>query len=272
MGSRIGQRRYKAVMSGWLGTGAEWRREMAAAAVLGLFLGLIGPFGTYSNGVVEVRIAYWVGILVFGLVVYGVLARWALHWGQRLRQPVWFTLPLAVLVISLPMSFVTSSVVLALWPSVRPHMHPLDWYAQAVVMGLPLSAAVLWSRNVFAARAALAPGELAPPPPEPIARSHGRPVLCLQMEDHYVRVHTAAGSELVLKPLKQAIAEQSEEGMQVHRSWWVARAAVDRPVQDGRNLRLRLVNGLEVPVSRSSVAALRANRWLDSVSESAGEA
>ena len=80
-----------------------------------------------------------------------------------------------------------------------------------------------------------------------------------------MRVHTDQGSELVLLPLKAAMAEVEAEGLQVHRSWWVARTAVAAVVQDGRNLRLKLVNGLEPPVSRSSVAALRSAGWLEAI-------
>ena len=91
----------------------------------------------------------------------------------------------------------------------------------------------------------------------------GRELLCLQMEDHYVRAHTARGSDLILTPLKDAIAELADiEGMQVHRSWWVARTAVAGPVANGRNLALRLTNGLEVPVNRASVAKLKLAGWL----------
>jgi DNA-binding LytR/AlgR family response regulator len=83
------------------------------------------------------------------------------------------------------------------------------------------------------------------------------------MEDHYVRVHTAAGSRLVLATLAQAIAALAgADGLQVHRSWWVARKAVVRAIADGRNLRLQLVNGATAPVSRSAVAAVRAKGWM----------
>ncbi|MCR5880023.1 LytTR family DNA-binding domain-containing protein [Phenylobacterium sp. J367] len=86
-------------------------------------------------------------------------------------------------------------------------------------------------------------------------------VLCLQMEDHYVRIHTAQGSRLAHGTLGQAMAAQAgREGLQVHRSWWVARDAVRGHVWDGRNLRLELVNGVQAPVSRAAVARLRGRR------------
>ena len=52
------------------------------------------------------------------------------------------------------------------------------------------------------------------------------------------------------------------EGMRVHRSWWVARAAVVGVEVEGRNLKLRLSNDLRAPVSRASVAKLRQVGWL----------
>ncbi|WP_312205390.1 LytTR family DNA-binding domain-containing protein [Brevundimonas sp.] len=77
-----------------------------------------------------------------------------------------------------------------------------------------------------------------------VLRCLDRSLVCLQMEDHYVRVHTDVGSELVLMPFFQAIAGLNGlEGLQTHRSWWVARAAVTGIVEDGRKLRLTLSNG-----------------------------
>ena len=83
------------------------------------------------------------------------------------------------------------------------------------------------------------------------------------MEDHYVRVHTDAGSRLVLATLTQAIAALGRQpGLRVHRSWWVASQAVAGVAADGRKLRLRLANGISAPVARSAVAAVRQAGWL----------
>ena len=50
--------------------------------------------------------------------------------------------------------------------------------------------------------------------------------------------------------------------MQVHRSWLVARGAVPGVKREGRNVRLVLDDGLEAPVSRANVAALKDADWL----------
>ena len=84
-------------------------------------------------------------------------------------------------------------------------------------------------------------------------------VLALQAEDHYVRVHTAKGSTLLLMRMADAIAElDGQAGMQVHRSWWVARAAVSGAAPTGRRASLILVNGLAVPVARAAMPRARA--------------
>lgn len=51
------------------------------------------------------------------------------------------------------------------------------------------------------------------------------------------------------------------EGMQVHRSWWVARGPVEDVLRDGRNVRPKLARDVEAPVARTNVATLRNARW-----------
>lgn len=113
-----------------------------------------------------------------------------------------------------------------------------------------------------------AASEVAPPrelPTKPAFLSRVRPerdgeLLALQADGHYLRVYTANGSDLVLYRFGDALAELSDsEGMRVHRSWWVADRAIS-PQTDGD--RLTLVNGLEVPVSRSYRVPVRERGWL----------
>jgi DNA-binding LytR/AlgR family response regulator len=84
------------------------------------------------------------------------------------------------------------------------------------------------------------------------------------MQDHYVEVHTAAGSELLLLRFRDALREVEDvDGLQVHRSHWVARnAVVGVERRGGGRIVLRLVNGSRVPVSRSFAPVLKAQGWL----------
>ena len=95
------------------------------------------------------------------------------------------------------------------------------------------------------------------------ARSRAE-LLHLRMQDHYVEVHTAAGSEMLLLRFRDALREVEDvNGLRVHRSHWVARAAIVG-VERGRGGRvtLRLVNGSRIPVSRSFAPALKARGWI----------
>lgn len=88
-------------------------------------------------------------------------------------------------------------------------------------------------------------------------------LLCLRTEDHYLRIHTTAGHDLILFRLKDAVSELAgADGMQVHRSYWVARAAVAKLEKKGRKTTLFLKNGLRVPVSESFMPSVREAGWL----------
>jgi hypothetical protein len=77
-------------------------------------------------------------------------------------------------------------------------------------------------------------------------------------EGHYLRVHTDNGSALILMRISDAIKElDGADGLQVHRSWWVAREGVaDTKNVKGRRF-LILKNGETAPVSRSYLNAVK---------------
>jgi hypothetical protein len=278
-----------------LGTPREWAKDMAIATALGVFLGVIGPFGSFYGAGMEVRIVYWTANMWIGFIVISVSVRLSIRAAIQFDVPVWFALAIGVAIGCAPLGLLIGWFSALFWPGNHGRFsHFSVWYGQTFVVSEPFAFAFYfvgdrdgggWRASVAEAmserresgRNATAPCLSAPPPSlheQPSAGAPpfldrlpprlGRELLCLQMEDHYVRAHTARGSDLILTPLKDAIAELSSlEGMQVHRSWWVARGAVAAPVANGRNLSLRLVNGLDVPVSRASVAKLKAAGWID---------
>jgi DNA-binding LytR/AlgR family response regulator len=90
----------------------------------------------------------------------------------------------------------------------------------------------------------------------------GAVIYAVSAEDHYLRLHTSKGSELILMRLSDAISElDGLEGAQTHRSWWVAREAVESVKRDGDRVTLQLTGGAEAPVSRPNVRALREAGW-----------
>ncbi len=80
-------------------------------------------------------------------------------------------------------------------------------------------------------------------------------ILCLEGEDHYVRVHSRHGSAMVLIRFSDALRGIGHiPGSQVHRSWWVAADAVREMRRTGRTAQLTLSNGASIPVSQRYLA------------------
>ncbi len=77
-------------------------------------------------------------------------------------------------------------------------------------------------------------------------------LISLQAELHYLKVTTDAGNSLILYNLKDAISElPADLGLQCHRSYWAAFAAIDHFKKQGRQGKLVMQDGSAVPVSRS---------------------
>jgi hypothetical protein len=88
------------------------------------------------------------------------------------------------------------------------------------------------------------------------------PVIYLQAELHYISVVTVHGRGLILYNLKDAVdelARSGSEGVQSHRSFWVAMQYVDALEKKGRQGVLRLTNGDRVPVSRRNMDQVKAS-------------
>lgn len=89
----------------------------------------------------------------------------------------------------------------------------------------------------------------------------GRRLVAMSAELHYLRVYTTEGDTLILFPFGRAVdLLQDEDGMQIHRSHWVALGQIDEVIaHDGRTT-CTMIGGLSLPVSRSYRAALKAAR------------
>jgi hypothetical protein len=244
------------------GTAREWAIDFAVAVTIGVFVGVLGPYGSYLNGAPGPRVFHFIVCFCVGTLIFGVLQRLAVAGAVRWKLPVWPVVGVALLIGCLPLALFISWLATTLWPFLRERIGFWEWYGQCVFLSGPILSFVV-VRRVLKARS----GSVSNPPLDvTLSTSKTLPpsgeVLCLRMEDHYVRVLTLNGSRLVAGPFERVIAGMTVEGMRVHRSWWVARAAVTGVVADGRNLRLTLRGDLTAPISRASVARLREAGWL----------
>ncbi len=252
--------------------------ELLVMALIGLVFGFLGPFGTYAMPV-ALRLAYWVGFIIIGYAIFRPVSISAGWLRESIAMPFWTAELLATAIATLPLTFLIGFAMSGM------RFDPSFWgdrflilYLQCAVIGFGI---FLFMRLLFGPDGSDAesegiqepepreiqaePSEIAPVQTNLHDRQSDIPdrIIALGVEDHYVRVHGPERTEMILMRLSDAIREMEPlEGMQVHRSWWVARDAIVTSRRAGRNLRLSLFGGLEVPVSRAYVTKLKQSGWI----------
>jgi hypothetical protein len=83
-------------------------------------------------------------------------------------------------------------------------------------------------------------------------------LVALTVQDHYVEVSTTMGKSLILMRLSDAISECAPcQGVQIHRSHWVALDQVARAKRVGDAAVVTLKSGLDLPVARPRLRAVQ---------------
>jgi DNA-binding LytR/AlgR family response regulator len=243
-------------------------RSLLIAAAAGLFLAYAGAFGTAAAPLAQ-RLGYWITTMVLASLI-----------GALIFLPVYLrgwleARPLAgSVIVALVMSAPLTTLVWFLGPQFFPQFMATDakllpgFFPPVFLVSVIMTAINHLVADRVARRAAhvthAAPAGAAPAKfLERIPlKLRGGELYAVEAEDHYLRLHTSRGSDLILMRLADAVAElEGIEGGQTHRSWWVAKAAVtDARRGDGRAT-LTLKNGVEAPVSRSYAGALREAGW-----------
>lgn len=254
--------------------------ELLIMAVIGLVFGFLGPFGTYAMPV-ALRLAYWVSFIIIGYAIFRPISIAAGWLRESIGISVWAAELLSTAVAALPLTFLIAFAIAGMRfdPQFLGDQF-LFLYLQCAGIGFGI---FLFMRILFGREGATEQPIHDDPEPEPsktaLILEPVRPVqtklhdrlptgfpdliIALGVEDHYVRVHAAERTEMLLLRLSDAIREMEPlEGIQVHRSWWVARDAILTSKRDGRNVRLSLSGGLEVPVSRANVTKLKQLGWI----------
>ena len=224
-----------------------WMRVLLFAAATGGAIGLIG----FLSGDLLICLFDWTGMIVIGAGLAASTLPRLIRFGRRLGLPLGAAAALAIALTAVPIACAAALFSAWAWPREVGKMSPADWYVRTLLVEAFIVAGWTMLEQVRRARANGVAVSL------PVAND----VLCLQMEDHYVRIHRPGGSTIELMPMTAAIARYGRpDGLRVHRSWWVAGDAIRMVEQDGRNWRLVLDNGLVVPVARSSIAMVRGLR------------
>ncbi len=266
---------------------AGWPRLVLRLSAVALLMTLIAPYGTYGLPL-GWRALFWLaGVFAVALPIVAIqrmlVARHRPAWpeGAQWTAAAALAAPIAALLVALLLAavagadpelglarlallalqvFLLSLVVVVLLLALRrlfDHGPAAGEEAGAPipVETTPMPSGATADAGAAAAEAAFLRGA-AP-------RLGGSRLLALQAEDHYLRIHTDGGSELILMPLGRAVdALHAVPGRRVHRSFWVADAARVGIRRSGSTTLLLLSGGLEVPVSKRLLPELRREGWL----------
>ena len=122
------------------GTPREWALDLAVMTAVGVFLGVIGPFGSFNGGPIEIRIAYWVINSWIGFIVLATVVRLSVRVARRLDMPIWFAVAMGVAIGTVPLSIVVGFFSAWFWPGNHGRMGSVFvLYGQVLVISEPFA-------------------------------------------------------------------------------------------------------------------------------------
>lgn len=238
---------------------SEKLRELALKGlfvfILGVALGLAGPYGTYGSVPLLSRLGFWVPIL---LVLWALweslmaLARGLFPQSLGARAMMALLMPVFAIFGSL---FATAFSAMVFGLNGLSYLEAwagsfANWLLFSFLIILPLAVITdALSRLEQRKGGENLLGFFSSKLPEKL---QGSALIALQSEGHYLRVYTSAGSGLVLMTMEDAMSALSAfPGIRTHRSWWIAADQICPDFSlDASAKSLPSATGLEVPISR----------------------
>lgn len=242
----------------------RWAIDIALLVVIGLLMGFLAPFDSERAPVLE-RYLYWVICLV-GVGVIGIGAdavvrgRWPMMWRRVVVISALTTPPGTLLVLTTQNLLVGQPFGWAVYLN-------LLWQVFPILLAVMAVHAMVWRRAPARVETRTV---VAAPLPEAeaafrrrlSAKRRGARLIAVEAHDHYLKVHTDCGEEMITLRFADALAElERAHGWRVHRSWWVAADAVEGVRWRRGAGELRLVGGLTAPVSRTHAPVLKDAGW-----------
>lgn len=234
--------------------------ELIGLSLLGVFLAATSAFDSEDIPKLQ-RYLFW----QFALVGGGVIAAMIEPWIARLfpGRPRLFALA-QLLAMTPPITLWVSIQPVILWGGAF-RIERLIWGMPSVltvnvaVVGLAWVVRAAFKRKPTPVSNGAAPPTIRAKLSPRLARAR---LIAVEAEDHYLRIRTEAGSDLVLMRFGDALdALAACDGFRTHRSWWVARTGVETVRWKSGRGELILSDGATAPVSRTYAVALKGTDW-----------
>lgn len=235
----------------------EWRMHLRhkttllALGAAGAVLGIAGPFGTEALMPMVPRLAYWI-MTVFA--TYGAASLLAMLTGLALAQS---RQALKIGASGLAAGVGACLVVVLI------NLLSFGWMPKAQdwpgFLGTILAISMIVTISLALVQDKSDEDTQGPPPIlDRLPFDKRGALVALSVEDHYVRIRTLNGEEMVFMRLADAMREVGDTpGAQVHRSHWVSWEQVTSVTRQGDRAVLTMKQGPNIPVSRANIPKLR---------------
>ncbi|WP_434938272.1 LytTR family DNA-binding domain-containing protein [Shewanella sp. HL-SH8] len=257
-------------------------RQLLIVVFIGLFIGFMRPFGMDQFSLL-LSMSYWVFTCICGYLIYMPLINLGHKYLAKSITTLWQRVAISSLLASLIMSLIVPFIG---WLFFEHTLQLADNFLLALpntlVIGSIITFVSMLQNHVNHQKQQLEQSKHVIEQSQKVIEQHQQSrdidtlqieqfmgllplekrgqLLCLEMDDHYLKVHTDKGQHMLLMRLKDALMQlEGFPGLQTHRSWWVANHAVVSVNKENRKMSLLLTNHLEVPVSRTFVEAVKAN-------------
>ncbi len=249
--------------------GGKHRLSFIVAGIAGVFMAVTGTLGT-GEAPLLTRLIFWLVVMESGALIGMAVEIGVANWGRLATKPILEGALVAVL-IATPLTLIVTSMRSFSFDLAFP-----SGSGMVIIFGYVLFVSLIMTALGYALGKTQTVAPAAPALGEALiadtrfrdrlpAHLRNGHILALQSEDHYLRVHCEGGDTLILMRLSDAIGElSSADGAQTHRSWWVAKAAVQSASRGDSKAVLTLNNGVEAPVSRSFYKQINDAGWLRS--------
>jgi hypothetical protein len=237
-----------------------WLRGLLVMLAAATFLASAGAFGS-GTGALPLRFAYWLVLMILGWL-WGIVVSCFFFPRPQRGSKVWLRVILSSLTIALPFSAVVAFAGVIAFGNRYTLTRIPTLVAEVTAVTL-----VMVSINVLVGRSQEGATSASAEPAKFLERLplklRGAEIWAVEAEDHYLRLHTSKGQDLILMRLADAIGElEGIEGAQAHRSGWVARDAITEAERGDGRATLTLKDGSRVPVSRTYARLMRDRGWI----------
>lgn len=251
-----------------------WAVSILRLAGISLALGIVFAwFGVYQTSLFPFpeRVAYWTLLMAVGAAASMIVNPLVFERWMPASHPA-----LQIAVVSALISVPVTIGLVIMEAASDGTLSPPSWWWTQYFYVIVLSAIMTtgaWGVELLRARPAAGAAPAATPATAHIAASmfadrlpvkfRSAEVFAVSAEDHYLRVHTSAGETMILMRLADAIRELATlEGLQTHRSWWVAKQGLADVAKGDGKVTLKLKSGVEAPVSRTYQKVVKDAGWL----------